>query len=34
MAGDLMADAQRWETEARNLDDQAARAAHSDKPGG
>jgi hypothetical protein len=33
MAGDLMADARRWETEARNLDEEAAKA-KSDKPGG
>ncbi|MFD7875313.1 hypothetical protein ACFV5G_14620 [Streptomyces sp. NPDC059766] len=34
MAGDLMADARRWETEAHNLDEEAAKAAKSDKPGG
>jgi hypothetical protein len=34
MAGDLMADAKRWETEARTLDDQAAKASRADKPGG
>jgi hypothetical protein len=33
MAGDLMADARRWETEARHLDDEAAKA-KNDKPGG
>ncbi|MFE9449086.1 hypothetical protein [Streptomyces sp. NPDC006739] len=33
MAGDLMADARRWETEARNLDEQAAQA-KTNKPGG
>ncbi|MER6382300.1 hypothetical protein [Streptomyces sp. NPDC001250] len=33
MASDLMADARRWETEARNLDEEAAKA-KTDKPGG
>lgn len=34
MASDLMADAARWETEARNLDDQASKAKHAKTGGG
>lgn len=33
MASDLMADARRWETEASNLDHEAAKA-ENNKPGG